>query len=97
MRFRGEVTVMVTFPEVGDGRERLLQEIRERYPDWRIVRADGRLVATHRTERPDPERERALVVTRVMADHPEQLAARLYVQEALRAGLRRGGHRPSRA
>ncbi|RCV52407.1 hypothetical protein [Marinitenerispora sediminis] len=88
---------MATFPEVSDGEEHLLQEIRDRYPDWLIARAGVRLVATHRTERPDPERERALVVTRVVADYPEQLAARLYVQEALRSGLRGGGSRATSA
>lgn len=65
-----------------------LQTLRSRYPDWLITReATGRLVAVHRTEQPDPQREKALLLTRVTADTVEQLDPKLLVQRCLREQL----------
>lgn len=68
-----------------------IDEVRRRYPDWEITRqlGGGPLVARHRKEKPDPEREKALIQTRITATYPEQLSTKLFVQTCLRNELSR--------
>lgn len=77
-----------TTPPTADAEadDAFLDEVRARYPDWEITRVPGGFRAVHRREERDYGREAACIYTEVTATWPDQLSARLFVQEELRCG-----------